>query len=289
MVRELRAVSRASRSAPRAAVRRFGGQFREALAVARSGRARARPPLAAMPAPALPFWMRDRSGGRGRGRGRGPAPPPGPPGEGGGADAIALRGVLPRAGPGAPVRAQARGAPLPGGDVPRPRHPDGNPRGRLVRPAPPRRGDLRRALPTLRVLPRDARGRHPPLPRARRRRRPERRRRILRRRRVGHPARPPRVLRRRGNLPAPRRTPTASPPPPPPPWSDGPRRTAAATPASRSRSASSPTRSAPTPPARRRGDAEKNAERAAPPTRGSPRGGGRWRRRRSRVSKGTRG
>ena len=46
-----------------------------------------------MPAPALPFWMRDRSGGRGRGRGRGP--PPGPPGEGGGADAIALRGVLP--------------------------------------------------------------------------------------------------------------------------------------------------------------------------------------------------
>ena len=76
MMRELRAVSRASRSAPRAAVRRFGGQFREALAVARSGRARARPPLAAMPAPALPFWMRDRSGGRGRGRGRGP--PPGP-------------------------------------------------------------------------------------------------------------------------------------------------------------------------------------------------------------------
>ena len=72
MMRELRAVSRASRSAPRAAVRRFGGQFREALAVARSGRARARPPLAAMPAPALPFWMRDRSGGRG------PAPPPDP-------------------------------------------------------------------------------------------------------------------------------------------------------------------------------------------------------------------
>ena len=31
-----------------------------------------------MPAPALPFWMRDRSGGRGRGRGRGPAPPPDP-------------------------------------------------------------------------------------------------------------------------------------------------------------------------------------------------------------------
>ena len=261
--------------------RRLRSRARGAL-----GRAR---PSPRCPRPRSPFWMRDRSGGRGRGRGRGPAP--GPPGEGGGADAIALRGVLPALDPEllSALKREVRRSPAAmsrAHDTLMETLADASCAPRLHAVATCdalfQRSESFRAMlvddihhflaRAVGVAPNPPPPNPPPPPR-----RP--------------PAAPAAGLPPPAREPsrAPRRTPTASPPPPPPPWSDGPRRTAAATPASPIALRRAPTRSAPTPPARRRGDAEKNAERAAPPTRGSPRGGGRWRRRRSRVSKGTRG